>query len=91
MDSLCFRLNIIFLLQVVVKPSGMTWHGSRCVTYHDITNFDEIYAAVLELLDILEVENAVMVEAFHRPSKHNDPEIGMCTKTYPKIGMCIKT
>ena len=60
----------------MVKPSGITWHGSRCVSIHEVTNVEEICKAVTDLLAILEVENAVLIEAFYHPVESANPKLG---------------
>jgi len=51
--------------QIVVKPSGIMWHGSVGVTFHARTDVVSIWRAALQLLDQLEEENVVLVEAFY--------------------------
>ena len=66
----------------MVKPSGSSWHGSRCVSFHEINDYEEIYKAVIDLFSILEVENAVLVETFHHTSKSPIQELGQPLKFY---------
>ena len=60
----------------MVKPSGIMWHGSRCVSFHEVANVEEICKAVTDLLSILEVENAVMIEGFYHPVESTNPKLG---------------
>jgi len=63
-------------MQIVVKPSGVLWHGSRCVSYHDATNLSDVFKAVVCLFSIIEVENAVLIEAFHHTTTSPNRELG---------------
>ncbi|XP_076088640.1 carnosine synthase 1-like [Mytilus galloprovincialis] len=67
--------NIQSIGKIVVKPSGIMWHGSRCVSFHEVANVEEICKAVTDLLSILEVENAVMIEAFYHPVESTNPKL----------------
>ena len=60
-----------------MKPSGSVWHGSRGVTFHDVTDFDGILHAAIKLLNDLEVENAVLIETFYYPQASSSSELGM--------------
>jgi len=52
-------------LQIVVKPSGVMWHGSAGVTFHHRTDVVNIWKAALQLLSEVEEENVIIVEAFY--------------------------
>ncbi|CAC5423555.1 CRNS1 [Mytilus coruscus] len=67
--------NIQSIGKIVVKPSGIMWHSSRCVSFHEVTNVEEICKAVMDLLTILEVENAVLIEAFYHPVESANPKL----------------
>ncbi|CAC5390296.1 CRNS1 [Mytilus coruscus] len=48
---------------------------SRCVSFHEVINVEEICKAVMDLLTILEVENAVLIEAFYHPVESANPKL----------------
>ncbi|KAK3586588.1 hypothetical protein CHS0354_027723 [Potamilus streckersoni] len=50
--------------KIVVKPSGVMWHGSIGVTFHYTADNDEIISAVLELATLIHKGDAILVEAF---------------------------
>ncbi|XP_063412477.1 uncharacterized protein LOC134695195 [Mytilus trossulus] len=51
------------------------WHGSRCVSFHEVANVEDICKAVTDFLSILEVENAVMIEGFYHPVESTNPKL----------------
>ncbi|KAL3855356.1 hypothetical protein ACJMK2_014571 [Sinanodonta woodiana] len=55
--------------KIVVKPSGVMWHGSSGVTFHRTTDQDEIIRVVQELVTIIQKGDAVLVEAFQKTLK----------------------
>lgn len=57
----------MLFLQVVVKPSGVMWHGSQGVTFHNKEDTDGISRTVMDLLSQLEAQDCVLVEDFHAP------------------------
>lgn len=55
------------IFQVVVKPSGVMWHGSQGVTFHNKEDTEGISRTVLDLLSQIEPQDCVLVEDFHAP------------------------
>ncbi|KAL3855357.1 hypothetical protein ACJMK2_014572 [Sinanodonta woodiana] len=55
--------------KIVVKPSGVMWHGSKGVTFHYTDDKDEILSVVLELMTFIHKGDAVLVEAFQETVK----------------------
>lgn len=53
--------------RVVVKPSGVMWHGSQGVTFHNKEDTEGISRTVLDLLSQIEPQDCVLVEDFHAP------------------------
>ncbi|XP_060084792.1 carnosine synthase 1-like isoform X2 [Ylistrum balloti] len=53
--------------KIVVKPSGVIWHGSLGVTYHARNDLKGVVEAVIHLLNDLEPENSILVETFYAP------------------------
>ncbi|KAK3586596.1 hypothetical protein CHS0354_027737 [Potamilus streckersoni] len=49
---------------IVVKPSGVMWHGSSGVTFHWTDDHDGIVKVVLELCALIYQGDAVLVETF---------------------------
>nr|XP_034981652.1 carnosine synthase 1 [Zootoca vivipara]XP_034981663.1 carnosine synthase 1 [Zootoca vivipara] len=50
--------------QVVVKPSGWRWNGAQAVSFHAKSEQGCVLQAVLTLLETLEEEESILVEAF---------------------------
>ena len=53
--------------QVVDKPSGIMYHGSTGVTFHEASDEECVISAVAHLLSELEPESNILVEAFYAP------------------------
>ncbi|XP_033728500.1 LOW QUALITY PROTEIN: carnosine synthase 1-like [Pecten maximus] len=63
--------NVLLRHKIVVKPSGVIWHGSLGVTYHARNNVIGIAEAVIYLLKDIEPENSILVETFYAlPTKN---------------------
>ncbi|OWF52029.1 carnosine synthase 1-like [Mizuhopecten yessoensis] len=63
--------NVLLRHKVVVKPSGVIWHGSLGVTYHARSDVIGIVEAVVHLLKDMEPENGILVETFYAPPIQN--------------------
>ena len=48
-----------------MKPSGVMWHGSQGVTFHDRNDKEGIARTIVDLLSQLEPHDGVLVEGFH--------------------------
>ena len=62
-----YEQNIDTIFQVVVKPSGVMWHGSQGVSFHDTKDKEGISCKILDLLSQLEPHDGVLVELFVAP------------------------
>ncbi|XP_074854164.1 carnosine synthase 1 [Carettochelys insculpta] len=67
--------------QVVVKASGWCWSGTRAVTFHAKTEQADVLQAVLALLETLEEEESILLEAFIPTTRLTQPEAP--NSTYP--------
>ncbi|KAK3586593.1 hypothetical protein CHS0354_027730 [Potamilus streckersoni] len=56
---------------IVVKPSGVMWHGSSGVTFHWSHKCEEIIKVVLELFALIDQGDTVLVETFIETIKPN--------------------
>ncbi|KAJ7344138.1 hypothetical protein JRQ81_000088 [Phrynocephalus forsythii] len=65
--------------QVVVKPSGWRWNGAQAVSFHPKSEQGCILQAVLTLLETLEEEESILVEAFI-PTAHVVCGVGRADK-----------
>lgn len=64
-------LIIFFLLtQMVVKPSGVKWHGSVGVTFHPRNEPKRIIDAAIQLFMALDAGDGVLVEVFCGPDEN---------------------
>lgn len=64
--------------KLVVKPSGVSWYGSKCVSFHNKMDVDGITAAVQNVFEHLQEGDSVLVEEyiqFEQP-KHQNHDIG---------------
>ena len=50
-----------------MKPSGVKWHGSQGVTFHEKKDPIGISRSVMNLLSQLEPHDGVLIEDFHAP------------------------
>ncbi|KAK3602003.1 hypothetical protein CHS0354_024783 [Potamilus streckersoni] len=60
--------------KIVVKPSGIMWHGSSGVTFHHTADHDEVISVVLELMTLIQKGDAILVEAFQETIKPENTE-----------------
>lgn len=67
--------NVLSRNKIVVKPSGVIWHGSLGVTYHDRNDVIGISEAAIYLLRDIEPENCILVETFYAPPLKNNKNL----------------
>ncbi|KAK3084557.1 hypothetical protein FSP39_015338 [Pinctada imbricata] len=60
--------------QVVVKPSGIMYHGSMGVTFHFTGDEEHVVSAILGLLESMPENNGVLVEEFYAPYSGDQTE-----------------
>ncbi|XP_029431847.1 carnosine synthase 1 isoform X1 [Rhinatrema bivittatum] len=84
--------------QVVVKPAGWRWSRMRTVSFHPKLDSSAILQAVVSLLEKLEEEESILVEAFCPtvlPVKTSPPEssiaFGRCSFSRPELAVRICT
>lgn len=64
-------INFFFLLsQMVVKPSGVKWHGSVGVTFHPRNEPKRIIDAAIQLFMALDAGDGILVEVFCGPDEN---------------------
>lgn len=59
-----------FLTQMVVKPSGVKWHGSVGVTFHPRNEPKRIIDAAIQLFMALDAGDGILVEVFCGPDEN---------------------
>lgn len=70
-------LIVFFLLltQMVVKPSGVKWHGSVGVTFHPRNEPKRIIDAAIQLFMALDAGDGILVEVFCGPDENGRSEL----------------
>uniref|UniRef100_A0A8D0GW70 Carnosine synthase 1 n=1 Tax=Sphenodon punctatus TaxID=8508 RepID=A0A8D0GW70_SPHPU len=81
--------------QVVVKPSGCRWSGAHAVSFHPKMEQGAVLQAVLGLLEALEEEESILLEAFvptarmTRPSPPDSDNPPCSTSLRPNLAIRI--
>ncbi|XP_027711983.1 carnosine synthase 1 [Vombatus ursinus] len=75
--------------QVAVKPSGWRWRGSQAMSLHPRSEAGAVVRAVLALLEKLEEEESVLVEAVCPPARILPPDAPGSLTSQPELAIRV--
>uniref|UniRef100_A0A8D2LSR6 Carnosine synthase 1 n=1 Tax=Varanus komodoensis TaxID=61221 RepID=A0A8D2LSR6_VARKO len=76
--------------QVVVKPSGWRWNGTQAVSFHVKSEQGNVLQAVLALLETLEEEESILLEAFIPTAHMIQPGPLETSNTSPRPSLALR-
>ncbi|XP_056657190.1 carnosine synthase 1 isoform X1 [Monodelphis domestica] len=75
--------------QVAVKPGGWRWHGSHAMSLHPRSDPGAVVRAVLALLEKLEEEESILVEAVCPPVQVLQPAASRSLPSQPELAIRV--